>query len=139
MGHKKEMLRERNAWKSFTRNTYYRLIEHVNLDVKQIISIEMTSEVMLNISLLEDETQIEEAISNHIKVAERRLELVRKFSHNVGLDAYFTEADLLWLLRHGIFFMDQASEDFNSARKRLIHKMSLGDVVYHRIIGLEEE
>ena len=139
MGHKKEMLRERNAWKSFTRNTYYRLIEHVHIDIKEILSLEMTPDTVLSISMLENETEIEETIAHQIKVAERRLELIRKFSHSIGSDAYYTEADLLWLLRHGIFFMERASEDFKVTRKRLVYEMSLNDVVYHRIIGLEEE
>ena len=139
MGHKKEMLRERNAWKSFTHNTYYRLIEHVDIDIREILSVEMTPDIMHNISMLESHSQIEEAIEHQIKVAERRLELVSKFARIVGSDSYYTEADMLWLLRHGIFFMTQAVKDFDSTRSRLIHEMSLNDVIYHRIIGPEEE
>ena len=139
MGHKKEMLRERNAWKSFAQNTYYRLIEHVDFDIREILSVEMTPDAMHNISMLESHSQIEEAIAHQIKVAERRLELVGKFARTVGSDSYYTEADMLWLLQHGISFRARAVKDFDSTRSRLIHEMSLNDVVYHRIIGLEEE
>lgn len=139
MGHKKEMLREQNAWKSFTHNTYYRLIEHVDLGIREILSGEMHPDTMHNISMLESHSQIEEAIEHQIKVAERRLELVSKFARIVGADAYYTEADMQWLLRYGVFFMDQASKDFDAIRNKLVYEMSLNDVVYHRIIESEEE